>query len=400
MRRGELLQFCANSLRSHGLRSFLSVLGISIGIAAVVLLTTIGEGTRRYILDQFTQFGTNIVSINPGKSETVGIPGVLGGTTHKLTIDDALALGRLPGAEEIVPISMGQAAVEVEGRSRSVYIYGVTSGAPVVWQFKIGQGEFLPGGDPRRGSAVAVLGSVLKHELFGDENALGRFVRIGGVRLRVIGVMAPRGRILGMDIDDVAYVPVATCMRMFNLDELMEIHVTYEQERITNTLAEHIRVALIARHRGHEDFTITTQTAMLESFGNVMNMITVGLAAIGGISLLVGAIGIMTMMWISVGERTGEIGLLRAIGATHRQILTIFLAEALLLSLLGGVLGVVSGLSLALVLRAVAPGLPLSTPLVYVVLAVLVSVATGLAAGVLPARRAAGLNPIDALRAE
>jgi putative ABC transport system permease protein len=247
---------------------------------------------------------------------------------------------------------------------------------------------------------VAVLGSILKRELFGDENALGRFVRIAGTRLRVIGVMAPRGKILGMDIDDVAYVPIATCMRMFNQDELMEINVTFPHERLTDVVEERIRVTLTERHRGNEDFTITTQTGMLDVFGNVMGMITAALAAMGGISLLVGAVGILTMMWISVGERTHEIGLLRAIGATRRQILLVFLGEAVLLSSLGGVLGVSAGLGIAALARAVVPGLPLSSPPEFLLAAVAVSFTTGLLAGVLPARRAARLDPIDALRAE
>jgi putative ABC transport system permease protein len=396
----ELLRFCAGSIWSHRLRSVLSMLGIGIGIAAVILLTTIGEGTRRYILRQFTQFGTNIISINPGKTETVGIPGVLGGTTHKLTIDDAQALEKIPDVTRVVMLSVGQAAVEAEGRTRSVFIYGVTDGVPEVWRFKVGQGEFLPGGDPRRGTSVTVLGSTLAQELFGDANPLGEFVRVAGSRLRVIGVMAPRGQILGMDIDDVAYVPVATGLRMFNQDELLEIHVTYPHERLTDVMVERVRAVLTDRHRGNEDFTITSQTAMLDVFGNVMGMITAGLGAIGAISLLVGSIGILTMMWISVGERTHEIGLLRAIGATRRQVLAVFWGEALLLSLLGGLLGLVGGLGIAWTVRLLVPGLPLSTPPGFLLAAVLVSLVTGLLSGVLPARKAASLDPIEALRAE
>ena len=275
----DLVGLALGAVAAHRLRSFLSMVGIAIGIASVILLTSIGEGTRRYILTQFTQFGTHILVINPGKSKTLGLPGVLGGTTHELTIDDATALARLPQIEAVVPLAFAQARVEAEGRGRSVFIYGVTSEVPDVWKFEVGQGSFLPPGDPRRSSMVAVLGPTLKRELFGEENALGEFVRVAGFRLRVIGVMAPRGRMLGFDIDDSAYVPVATVMQMFNLDELIEIDVLFPHEGMTEAVVDGVRRLLTERHAGKEDFTIVTQTAMLKVFENVMRVITAAVAA-------------------------------------------------------------------------------------------------------------------------
>lgn len=400
MQARDLAELCLRSVRSQKLRSFLSMLGVAIGIASVILLTSIGEGTRRYLLAEFTQFGTNILQINPGKTETTGIPGVLGGTTHKLDIDDAEALRRIPGVEHAVPVAIGLARVEAEGRGRSVQIYGVTSEMPAVWKFQVGQGQFLPAGDPRRGSSVIVLGPKLKREIFGEQNALGRFVRASGSRLRVIGVMAPKGQILGFDVDDAAYVPVRTALQLFNLDELIEIDVVFSHEGLTDRVAEDVRRLLTARHDGEEDFTVITQTAMLEVFGNVMRTITAAVAAIGAISLLVGAIGVLTMMWIAVNERIHEIGLMRALGATAGHVERIFLLEAVILTLLGGVAGVVIGALLAGLLRIAVPGMPVHTPLGYVLAALAVSAFTGLAAGVLPARRAARLHPIEALRAE
>jgi putative ABC transport system permease protein len=394
------LRLGLGAVRSHRLRSFLSMLGIAIGITAVILLTSIGEGTRRALVAEFTQFGTNLLQINPGKTETLGLPGVLGGTTRKLTIDDATALERLPGVQRVVPLTVGQARVEGNGKGRSVFIYGTTAALLEVWKWPIGQGSFLPAGDPRRGSSVAVLGPRLKRELFGEENALGEFVRIAETRLRVIGVMAPKGKTLGLDMDDAAYVPVATGMRMFNLDELMEIDVLFSHEGLTDQVVEGARRLLMERHSGKEDFTITTQTAMLEVFDNVMNVITTAVGAIGGISLLVGAIGILTMMWIAVGERVEEIGLMRAIGATARDVQRLFLLESVILTVLGGVAGILLGLGISLVLRISVPGMPVYTPLGYIVAAIAVSVVTGLAAGVIPARRAAMLHPIEALRSE
>ncbi|MHC4392683.1 MAG: ABC transporter permease [Planctomycetota bacterium] len=396
----DLLSLTTGAIISQRLRSLLSILGIAIGVASVTLLTTVGESTRRYIMTQFTQFGTNLLAINPGKTETVGIPGVLGGTTKKLTLHDAKAIARLPYVEHVMPVAMGQGRVEIGSRGRSVPIYGVTAEAPHVWKFAVRQGSFLPPGDPTRGGAVTVLGPTLKRELFGETSALGKWVRIAGTRLQVIGVMAPKGRILGLDIDDSAYVPVATAMRMFNLDELMEIDVVFTHERLTDEVAESVRVLLTARHRGNEDFTITTQTAMLDVFGNVMTMITAAMGAIGGISLLVGAIGILTMMWIAVGERTHEIGLMRALGATARQVLLIFLGEAIVLALIGGVSGVTFGLGVVWLLKVGIPGLPVAVPFEFVLAGLGVSFVTGLLSGVLPARRAARLDPIDALRTE
>jgi len=395
----DLLVLAAGALRGHRLRTGLSMLGIAIGICAVILLTSIGEGTRKYVLDQFTQFGTNIIAVNPGKEETFGIPGVLGGTTKKLTIDDAEALTRIPGVERVAPFAIGSARVEHGNRGRSVYIYGATDALPDVLKFTVRQGSYLPPGDPRRGAAVAVLGPKLKRELFEETNALGEWVRIGGQRFRVIGVMEPKGQILGYDIDDVGYVPLARAMKLFNLDELIEIDVIFSHARLEHQVEEGIRQLLTERH-GKEDFTITTQSQMLEVFGNVMDIITAGVGAIAGISLLVGSIGILTVMWIAVGERTPEIGLLKAVGATAQQIQSLFLTEAAALATVGGAAGIAAGLGLAAVLRTAVPGLPVSTPLTFILMALAVSLVTGLLAGVLPARRAAKLEPIEALRAE
>jgi len=397
---GDVVRMSLGSLRGHPLRTVLSVIGIAIGITAVILLTSIGEGTRRYVLAQFTQFGTNILAVNPGKTKTLGIPGVLGGTTRKLTIDDSEVLRRLPFVERVVPFVYGQARVEAEGRGRSVFVYGVTSEMPEVWKFRVRQGTFVPEGDPRRGAPFAVLGPTLKRELFGTGSALGEFVRIGERRFRVIGVMEPKGQMLGFDIDDAVYVPVALAMQIFNLDELNEIDVLFSNEQVADTVVASVRAALTDRHGGNEDFTITTQTAMLDVFDNVMNIVTLSVGGIAGISLVVGAIGILTMMWIAVNERIFEIGLIRALGGTPGQVRNLFLAEATVLATLGGIVGVGSGLGLAALLRTAVSGLPVFTPPEYIAAALAVSFATGLLSGVVPAQRAAALDPIEALRAD
>ena len=395
----ELLGLATGALRAHRLRSILSMLGIAIGIAAVILLTSIGEGTRVYVLGQFTQFGTNIIAVNPGKSKTLGIPGILGGTTRKLTIDDAEALDRITGVETVVPVSMGVARVEAGERGRNVSVIGATPDLPLLWKFGARQGSFWPKGDPRRGSPVTVLGPKLARELFGEASPLGEVVRVAGRRFRVIGVMQPKGQMMGFDVDDIAIVPVASALSLFNQDELFEIDLIYANVAETARVEAEVKRLLALRH-GDEDFTVTTQEAMLDVFGNVMDVITMSVGAIAGISLLVGATGILTMMWIAVGERTSEIGLMRALGATAAQVQAVFLAEAVALATLGGGLGIAIGLGLGALLGVAVPGLPVETPMRFVAAGLVVSFATGVAAGVAPARRAAALDPIEALRAE
>lgn len=396
----DVLRQAFRAILGHRQRSALTVLGIVIGIASVILLTSLGEGTRLFILTQFTQFGTNLVSVSPGKITTTGMPGAVGGTIHPLTLGDVEALERVRGVEETVPLVMGAAPIRYEGKERSSYVYGVTAAVPEVWRMGVRVGRFLPEGDARFGSAVTVLGPTLKRELFGERNALGEHVRIAGQRFLVIGVMQSKGQFLGFDIDDAAYLPVAVAMPMFNRDDLVEIDVLVSNASVVDSVVSRMRHSLMVRHGGEEDFTITTQTGMLETLGRIIRIISLAVVGIGAISLLVGAIGILTMMWISVNERTSEIGLAKAIGATPRQILWLFLCEAVMLSTAGGVVGLLVGMGLARVIHLFIPALPVQTPLGYVLLALGVSLVVGLASGILPARRAAALDPVAALGAE
>lgn len=396
----DVASFVLSSLAGERLRSLLSALGVAIGVVAVVLLTSLGEGTRRYIVGQFTQFGTSLLAVNPGKVKTLGVPGVLGGTTHTLSIADAEALRRIPGVERVVPLVVGQARVESGGRGRSVFVYGVNHEATHAWQFRVAEGRFLPEIDSHRRSAFAVLGPKLARGLFERDSPLGRRVRIGGSSFIIVGIMEPKGQLLGFDLDDACYIPVASAMALFNVSELNEIDILAATTEAIPGVVEGVRRVLSRRHRGEEDFTITTQTEMLETFDRVIGIVTLAVTAIAAISLLVGGGGILTVMWIAVHERTGEIGLLRALGVSRAGVQALFLAEAMLIAVFGGLAGVGGGFAVAAALRSLLPGVPLATPPAAVAAALAMSLSVGAAAGVLPARRAARLDPVEALRAE
>jgi putative ABC transport system permease protein len=400
MRLPERLRFVIGALEGHRLRSVLSALGIAIGIAAVLLLTSLGEGTRRYIVTEFSQFGTNLLAIVPGNVKTIGIPGVFGGSTHPLDLEDAAAIRRLDGVGALTPVVMGQARVEHRRMGRSVYIYGVSHEVPDAWSFRVSEGAFLPAMDYSRKSQVVVLGPKVAHELLGEDSPLGERVKIGGETFRVIGIMAPKGQLLGFDIDDAVYIPAGTAMALFNLRECHEIDVSVRTAADVDRLVRDVHDLIKKRHRGQEDFTIQTQADMLGALNRIMGIITLSVGAIAGISLLVGAIGILTIMWVSVHERTYEIGLLRALGVTRSGVAGLFLLEATTLSLAGGLGGLAAGYLVKGAMKLAVPGLPMEIPWYAVVSAVGMSFAVGMASGYLPARRAASLDPVEALRAE
>jgi putative ABC transport system permease protein len=387
------------ALFSQRMRSFLTALGIAVGIASVVLLTSIGEGVHRFVLSEFTQFGTNLIAITPGKATTAGVSGAVISNVRPLSMNDALALQRIPRVRGVVPFVQGNAPVEFGKRVRRTYVFGVGPEVPSVWKMKVAIGRFLPEDDPRAARPLAVLGSKVRDELFGVKNPLGQRIRIGGERFRVIGIMESKGQMLGFDLDDAVYVPAARALAMFDRESLMEIDLLYAPGTNAEEIVKKVKQLLIARH-GSEDFTITTQEQMLDVLGSVLNILTLAVGTLGGISLLVGGVGIVTIMIIAVSERTAEIGLLRAIGAGRRQILTLFLGEAVVLASIGGFAGLVIGTGGAWLLGAAVPALPTHTRWSYVLLAEMLAAFIGLLAGILPAHRAANLDPIEALRAE
>ncbi len=381
------------------LRSALTALGIAIGIAAVVLLTSMGQGLQRYMISEFSQFGTHLIAVTPGKTSTMGFTSALVNTVRPLSLDDAAAIGRLGQVIEAVPLVQGNAQLEAGKRQRRTVVYGVGPGMPRVWQFRTATGQFLPRDDAASARAFVVLGSKIRSELFPDRSPLGEVVRVGSYRFRVIGVMESKGQMLGFDLDDAVYIPTSHAMDIFNQESLMEIDVLY-RPNIDAQQAEASITALMRARHGSEDFSVVTQEQMLEVLTSVLDILTFAVGALGGISLLVGGVGILTIMTISVRERTSEIGLLTALGAQRRQILWLFLAEASLLAAAGGLLGLLLGWGATLLLHSLVPDLPVYTSWAYIILAEVLAVVIGMLAGVIPANQAAKMKPVEALRSE
>lgn len=399
MRIIDLFKLSFGSILAYRLRSALTILGILVGIGSVVLLTSIGEGVRLFVLAEFTQFGTNLVAVVPGKTTTFGMSGATISTVRPLSMVDAAALVKVDNVVAVVPVVQGNASVEFGSRERRTMVLGVGSDVPEVWKMPVASGRFLPADDFRSSRTFAVLGSKMRDELFGNVNPLGQRIRVGKERYRVIGVMAPKGQMLGFDLDDTIYLPADKAMEMFDRESLMEIDILYETGISAERMSKNVERLLIARH-GDEDFTVITQDKMLEVLDTILNVLTLGVAAIGAISLIVGMVGIITIMTIAVAERTSEIGLLMALGAKSEHILYLFLGEATVLSSIGGLCGIGSAILIVYVTEILLPGFPIEIGWQYVSLALLLAIIIGLVAGIMPALGAARMHPIEALRTE
>lgn len=396
MRPADLLLFAAGALRGHRLRTFLSLLGVAIGVASVILLTSLGEGARLYVTGEFASLGANLLIIIPGKTETKGLAPLVSTAPHDLTRQDAEALlQRVRSVRRVAPLAVGTASVSAEERSREVTVVGATHDVLEIRHLKMASGRFLPADLPE--AAVCVLGARVQRELFHGQNPLGRLVRIGEWRFRVIGVIAPRGTSIGMDMDEVVEIPVDTALRLFNRSSLYRILAEVgSHEDIPQAEQASVRV-LRERHAGQEDITILTQDSVLATFNQILRALTAALAGIAAISLGVAGLGIMNVMLVSVSERTREVGLLKAVGVTYRQVVAVFLVEAAILSSAGGGLGLLAGLGAGRFLQRLYPEFPIYPPDWAVPVALAVSCSVGLVFGILPARNAARLDPVQAL---
>jgi putative ABC transport system permease protein len=392
----DVVASAATALRASKRRTLLSLVGTAIGVAAVVVLTGLAEGARRFVRAQFDFLGTDVIVVLPGKVETTGgLPG-FGGVPHALSLADARAVQRaVPAAAYVAPILIGNAEVGREDRARNVLVFGCTPEAVPVRDLELRAGRFFTA-EWEDAEDEVVLGSGMARELFGAANPLGERVRVGGWRMRVVGIMGSKGTHFGMDLDETVMVPVTTAMRMFDADSLFRILVQTRPGADRDAAQERIRDLLVERH-GEEDVTLVTPDAVLAALEGVLGALTAALVGIASISLAVAGIGIMNVMLVTVGERTGEIGLLKAVGATRRQVLALILAEAVMIAALGGLAGIVLGAAALFGAGLAWPAIPSAPPAWAAAAALGVALVVGVAFGLLPALRAVRLDPVEAL---
>lgn len=396
MRTADLLRFAAGGLRGHRLRTSLSLLGVGIGVGSVILLTSLGEGARRYVTGEFASLGANLLIFVPGKTETRGLAPLVSTAPHDLTLADAAALvERIPQIQRVAPVVLGTASVTAGELRRQVTVVGTTREMLEIRHLAMTSGRFLPRDLP--GAAVCIIGARIQRELFPGQNPLGQVVRIGDWRFRIIGVIAPRGTSIGMDLDEVVEIPVEAALRVFNRTSLFRILAEVRSHHQLPAAQRAALEILRERHNGQEDVTVLTQDSVLETFNQILAVLTAALAGIAAISLGVAGLGIMNVMLVAVSERGPEVGLLKAVGVTNGQVIGVFLVEAAILSTAGGCLGLLAGLGAGHVLLRLYPEFPVQAPDWAVVAALVVSVSVGLLFGILPARNAARLDPVNAL---
>ncbi|MES9882715.1 MAG: ABC transporter permease [Sedimenticola sp.] len=394
----DALKFSGNALIGAKVRTWLMLLAMAIGIGSVVVLTALGEGARRYVSNEFSGLGTHLLVVMPGRTETTGAaPPLVGGTPEQLTLGDALALKRSSAVRLVAPIVIGSAPVSYRQLEREITIMGSTAELLPVRNLEMALGEFLPQEDATRGSAVAVIGTTLRQELFGNKRALGQWIRIHDSRFRVIGVLRPMGESLGMNMGDLAIIPVSRAQSLFNSESLFRVLIQANGREAIPKAKQAATDILRARHNGEEDVTVIAQDALLSTFDEIFQALTFTVSGIAAISLGVAGILIMNVMLVAVSQRTAEIGLLKALGGSQRQILGLFLMEAGLLSTLGALVGVAIAYGGVWGLNRLFPDFPLSVPLWALAAALVVALITGLLFGVLPAKRAAELDPIQSL---
>jgi len=399
MRLADLLALAVESIRFHRLRTALTLTGIVVGVLAVLILTALGEGARNYVVREFTDMGSALVIVLPGRTETQGAGAFATTGVRDITMEDSDAIRRrAPAVRRVAPIAFGTSDIEFGPRSRQVLVLGGTPELLEVRNLSVAAGRFLSEGDIARNEETVVIGRTIQREIFAGENPLGKPVRVGGYRLRVVGVLAHKGTSLGMDMDDVIILPVNTTMRMFNQKGLFRVLVQATSAEAVPAAEEQVRGILKDRHDDEEDFTIVTQSAMLSAFRSVLDTLTAALAGIAAISLAVAGIGIMNVMLVSVSERRGEVGLLKAVGARRRQILALFLAEAVALAGGGALAGVALGVALILGVGSLFPAFPIGPSGLWIGVVSVLCLLVGTVFGLLPARRAAGVAAADALR--
>lgn len=398
MQISDILAFSMRAATANRGRTLLTLLAMTIGVSSVVVLISLGDSARRYVIGEFAALGTNLLVVLPGRSETTGgPPPLLGGTPRDLTLDDAMALNRSTTVRRVAPIIAGSAPVSVGNLEREMLVIGSTAELYDIRHLGLSQGSFLPAGDPARAQAVCVIGMKGRQELFGRQPAVGQWLRIGDRRFRVIGILASSGVSLGEDLGEIVIIPVTAAQALFNTSSLFRILVEATSPEGIEQTSRFILDTVRARHQGEDDITVITQDAVLTTFDRIFQALTLSVAGIGAISLVVAGIMIMNVMLVAVSNRRAEIGLLKALGASNRQILTLFLTESTLLSLSGAAIGLFLALLGMHLAAFLFPQFPLQLAPWSPAIALAVALITGVVFGVLPAHRAAALEPALAL---
>ncbi|MEU8299440.1 ABC transporter permease [Micromonospora sp. NPDC048909] len=394
MRLAEAWRVALDALRANRLRSALTMLGVIIGVASVVVLVAIGTGTKEQVERQVEGLGSNLLLVVPGRLDVGAAPAV-----SPLTLADVDAVTRVVGDPNRVAVTVASGAtVRAGNRTDFSTVQGVLETTPQVFTRELARGRYLSGSDVDTGRRVAVLGAAVAGALFPDRDPLGQQIAVAGVRFRVVGVFAPLGQSLGVDRDDEVHIPVTAAQRLYGTQRVDGIAVKAPDRERIDELGDRIVAELTRRHPGTE-FSAVTQEQILGVLGDILGVLTGVLAAIAGISLLVGGVGVSNIMLVGVRERTREIGLRKAVGARPRDIGVQFLLEAVLLTSIGGLTGMALGVGTALLVDAVSP-IPAAITWWSLALAFGVSAAVGIIFGVVPAQRAGKLDPVVALRAE
>lgn len=387
-----------NAIKTQTLRAALIVLAMAIGVAAVNVLTALGDSARNYVVREFESLGTHLLIVLPGRTETTGgHPPLFGETPRDLTLNDAQALLRSRHIAAIAPINIGSAPVSVGGLERESNIMGSSHQLMRVRHLSIAQGQFLPPVDLDKEVSVCVIGQKIRAALFPHDQAVGQWLRINDRRFRVIGVLAEEGQSIGTAFDELVIVPVASAQALFDSHSLFRILIEAGSQEAMHQAQADVRSIIKLRHENEKDITVITQDSVVNTFDKIFKALTLTVAGIAAVSLAVAGVLVMNVMLVSVSQRTAEIGLLKALGATQYQVLRLFLSEAALLSLAGAMCGSLLGQLGILTLQWLYPTFPLNLPLWARLSALAVALLTGLIFGVMPARKAARLDPVTAL---